>query len=51
VFLREGGFALCLIREVQAVWMGGVSPIRSSRNRFDAGTTFVPTGWVDSLSG
>lgn len=51
VFLREGTSAFRIIREVEAVWVGGVSRIRGSRNWFDAGSTFVPPGWVDSLTG
>lgn len=51
VFLREGAASFRVIREVEAVWVGGVSRIRGSRNWFDAGSTFVPSGWVDSITG
>jgi hypothetical protein len=51
VFLREGASSFRVIREVEAVWVGGVSRIRGSRNWVDAGSTFLPPGWVDTLTG
>jgi hypothetical protein len=51
VFLREGSASWRVIREVEAEWVGGVSRIRGSRNWVDAGSTFVPTTWTDTLTG
>jgi hypothetical protein len=51
VFLREGTATFRIIRESEAVWVGGASRIRGSRNWFDAGSTFVPAGWSESLTG
>ena len=38
VFWREGASSFRVIREVEAVWVGGVSRIRGSRNWVDAGS-------------
>jgi hypothetical protein len=51
VFLREGASSFRVIREVEAAWVGGVSRIRGSRNWVDAGSTFLPSSWVDTLTG
>lgn len=50
VIHREGGHALRLIREVEAVWTLG-SRIAGSHNYYDAGATFVPAGWSNSRTG
>lgn len=50
VFHREGGHALRLIREVEAVWTFG-SRIAGRHNYYDAGATFVPAGWSNSRTG
>jgi hypothetical protein len=42
---NEGPGSVRLIREVEAVWVGGVSRITGSNNLFEPGATFVPPGW------
>jgi hypothetical protein len=45
---RDGGHALRVVREVEAVWASGQSRITGSNNAFVASAVFVPPGWSQS---
>lgn len=51
VIWREGAAATRIIREVEAVWTGGVSRIAGSNNCIESGASFVPAAWTATLSG
>ena len=51
VIWREGAAATRIIREVEAVWTGGVSRIAGSNNWIESGASFVPAAWTATVSG
>jgi hypothetical protein len=51
VIWREGAAATRIIREVEAVWTGGVSRIAGSGNWIESGSSFVPASWSGTLAG
>ena len=51
VIWREGAAATRIMREVEAVWTGGVQRIAGSNNWIESGSTFVPANWTGTLAG
>jgi hypothetical protein len=51
VIWREGSNGMRIIREVEATWTGGATRINGSNNWIDAGSTFLPAGFVGTIIG
>ncbi|MFK7956161.1 MAG: hypothetical protein AB8B96_08700 [Lysobacterales bacterium] len=51
VFFNTGSSAFRMVREVEAIWLGGNTTITGSGNWIESGSTFLPSGFSNTRQG